>query len=423
MNKPRLPLTASVANLRRLVLIRTLVISGLALALYYTVSVLETALPYSILLSTLAVMATINIVSYWRLLQGWPVTDLEYFMQLLVDVFGLSVLLYYSGGASNPFVSYYLVPLTISAAVLPWRFTWFIAGSSLTLYSLMLFYYLPLPDLSPHQHHQGGLNLHVMGMWFNFAISTGLITYFVVKMAATLRKQEQHLNANREDVLRDEQILAVATLAAGTAHELGTPLSTMTVLLDELVEEHRAEEALHNDLALLQQQVKTCKRILQGLVNTAQSHSLGQQLAVPINDYIKRILDHWQVLRPQARFNYHCITADPAPHLLVDSTLEQAIDNLLNNAADASQLALDIELQWNADTITLTIRDHGPGIAMEIAEQIGKPFISTKGKGLGLGLFLSHATIARYGGSITLHNHPEGGTLAQLSLPTGKLAP
>jgi two-component system sensor histidine kinase RegB len=420
MTNSQLPLFASAANLSRLVLIRTLVLSGLTLALAYAAMLLDADIPYSVLLCTLVAMATVNIATYWRLRQGWPVTDQEYFGQLLVDVTGLTVLLYHSGGATNPFVSYYLVPLTISAAVLPWRYTWFIAGSTLTAYSLMLFYYLPLPDFSPQQHQHGNpLNLHIIGMWFNFAISTTLITVFVVKMATTLRSQEQLLNTNREDVLRDEQILAVASLAAGTAHELGTPMSTMTVLLDELADEYQQQEGLSQDLTLLQQQVQNCTRILQGLVTTAQTHSQGQQQRVLVDDYIRRILDHWQLLRPQAHFHFNQTGSEPAPVLLVDITLEQAIDNLLNNAADACEQALEITLHWSRDEINLSIRDHGPGIPLDIAEQLGKPYVSTKGGGLGLGLFLSHATIARYGGTITLHNHPEGGTQAQLTLPTG----
>jgi two-component system sensor histidine kinase RegB len=122
-------------------------------------------------------------------------------------------------------------------------------------------------------------------------------------------------------------------------------------------------------------------------------------------------------MRPQASFEYSPGNAIDAPTLMVDSTLEQAIGNLLNNAADASEETLEIQLRWDKHEITLTIRDHGPGIALDIAEQIGKPFVSTKGKGLGLGLFLSHATIARHGGTITLHNHPDGGTVARLALP------
>ena len=183
----------------------------------------------------------------------------------------------------------------------------------------------------------------------------------------------------------------------------------------------QGKEALNTDLRLLQQQVQSCKRILQGLVATAETHSQGQQQQVIVTDYIKKILDHWQVLRPQARYQYSQKQTSTPPTLLVDSTLEQAIANLLNNASDASDQAQEIKLEWNAEAITLSIRDHGPGIAMEIAEQLGKPFFSTKGKGLGLGLFLSHASVARYGGKITLHNHPQGGTLAQLSLPTRNL--
>ena len=416
-----LSLSASAANLRWLVVIRLIVLTGLAVALAYVElnnASADRQLMYPIHFSALLVYAGITLATLFRLRQNWPVTDFEYFAQLLCDVVIVTVMLYFSGGASNPFVSYYLVPLTISAAILPWRYTWMIAGLSLAAYSVMLFYFRPMGDMSAHAHHgSSSFNQHVLGMWFNFTLSAGLITYFVVKMASSLRQQEARLVSHREDELRDEQILAVATLAAGTAHELGTPLSTITVLIDEMEQDHSDQGPLKDDLHLLRQQVDSCREILRGLVNTAETHSTAQRNRIAVDDYVKHILEHWQVLRPNALFEFSIAKHDTTALLEVDATLEQAIGNLLNNAADASEQTLQINLDWNEQHITLSIRDHGPGVPLDIAHQIGKPFVTAKGKGLGLGLFLSHATIARYGGEIRLLNHPEGGTVAELQLP------
>jgi two-component system sensor histidine kinase RegB len=418
-----LSLTASAANLNRLVIIRLILMIGLLLALAYAYQQAPSGIVHPAHISTLVALALLNMATYWRLQQAWPVTDAEYFCQLLIDISGLTVLLYFSGGATNPFVSYYLVPLTISAAILPWRFTWIIAGLSLSAYSLMLFFYQPLPDFHPtmdhSQHDKPGFNLHIIGMWFTFALSSGLITYFVVKMANALRQQESAQVSNREDELLDEQILAVATLAAGTAHELGTPLATMAVLLDEM-EQDQQNSSLLSDLQLLKNQVARCKHILQGLVSTAQTHSHGQKTAVPVADYLRQIVSHWQVLRPQA--SYQLTINENCQHSIfhIDPTLEQAINNLLNNAADACEQNIEINADCDQQFTLISIRDHGPGIPLDIAEQIGKPFVTSKGKGLGLGLFLTHATINRYGGEVKLYNHPQGGTLAELHLPADR---
>lgn len=414
-----LQLTASIANLRRLAIIRLILIFALIAGLIYIDPGHSPARFDTAHLSILAFMALVNMLTYWRLQQPWPVTDVEYFFQLLVDIGSFTWLLYFSGGASNPFVSYYLVPLTISAAVLPWRFTWVVAGLSLSAYTLLLFFYQPLPFLQPamdHSQHNNALNAHIVGMWISFALSTGLITYFVVKMANALRQQEISQAANRENELRDEQILAVATLAAGTAHELGTPLATMTVLVEELQQEYQ-QQHLTEDLSLLNTQLSSCKKILQNLVTTAEAHNHGQRQCLIFVEYMQRLLDHWQVLRPDANYHFSASEVCQTLTLEVDNTLDQAITNLLNNAADAKPDNVEVTIDGNENELIVMIQDYGEGIAPEIAEQLGKPFISTKGKGLGLGLFLSHATISRYHGSITLRSHKDGGTLATVVLP------
>jgi len=161
--------------------------------------------------------------------QPRAVSNLELFAQLGADVAALSILLYYGGGSTNPFVSLYLLPLVIAAATLPGRYTWGMAALTAACYSLLMVYYIPLPHI--HQHGDDAFNIHVLGMWLGFVISAVVVAYFVVQMAQAVRSRDEMLARVREEVLRNERIVALGTQAAGAAHEMGTPLSTMAVVI------------------------------------------------------------------------------------------------------------------------------------------------------------------------------------------------
>jgi two-component system sensor histidine kinase RegB len=368
----------------------------------------------------LALLALLTLLTLWRLRQSWLVSKAEYFSQLLLDVAVLTVLLYFAGGSTNPFISYYLVILTICAATLPWSYTWCMAGATFIAYSSLLFYYRPLMlpshDMDVMRHGQF-FNLHVLGMWLTFLISALLITYFVVKMAQALRQQEADLATQRETTLHDEQLLAVATLAAGTAHELGTPLSTISVLVGEMQQDYADNKELQKDLCMLEQQLQNCKQSMQKMVSKFSVDAQEQLIVEPVNHYVADVLERWRVMRPDISDHYQVLSDAPAPLLTVDETMGQAIMNLLNNAVDASPERIDIELRWTQAHMQLSVRDYGSGIAPELAEKLGKPFVTTKRKGLGLGLYLSHATVRRFAGQLRQYNHDEGGTLTELELP------
>lgn len=340
----------------------------------------------------------------------------------------LTLVLYLQGGATNPFVSLYLVPIAISAATLSTRFTVSLALFCLLAYSFLMFYYEPMQWLSPshemspdndsHSMHHGEnqqFNWHVAGMWLNFVISALLITWFVLRMASALRHRDAQLAAVREQQLRDEQLLGIATLAAGTLHELGTPLATMTLLTEDLANSAQEHPELADDISLLAQQLARCKLSLHNLARAAERPSDQLQMEA-FMDYLNKVLTHWHLLQPGVALRNQVA---PLPVFIrVDSTCEQAIINLLNNAAEASPAGIEISAATNATTTTLTIyiRDHGPGIALDAAS-IGKPFVSTRGQGRGLGLFLSNATIERLGGQVGMQPHPAGGTLTTITLP------
>lgn len=403
-------------NLQRLCLIRSVVLTGQCLSMLLAVQLWQLPLPVATLSIILVIMGLVTLVTWWRARQPWPITDAEFVVHLLVDVAALTLVMYEVGGASNPFVSFFLVPICIAAATLSWRFTWLIAASSMMAYSGLLFFYKPLLPLEPH-HAGSGINLHIVGMWFNFAVSALLITYFVVQMSNAVRQRDQELAKVREQRLQDEQLLAIATLAAGTAHELGTPLSTMRIITDELLDDDQVPDSLRADVTTLDSQLSLCKDILGRLTTTAQDFSAGRTSHIPVHRFFSLLKEHWQLLRPSVHDASFDISLPREALMLMDTTLEQAIINLLNNAADVSPDKVSLQCFLDGETFIVAIEDEGPGLPHNQADKLGKPFVSTKGKGLGLGLFVSHAAANRYGGELIWHNRKVVGSRVELRLP------
>jgi two-component system sensor histidine kinase RegB len=377
------------------------------------------------LLGLLVAQLLVVAVSHGLLLKSYDAAvepgEREFFVQLLVDCLVLSGMLYVAGGATNPFVSYYLVPIALSAATLSRGYTVSLTFCCLAAYSALLYFYLPLQVLSPHEmtgheHHQsGGISLHVLGMWLNFGISALLITHFVATIAATVRRQREHINRLREQQLMDENIMAVATLAAGTAHELGTPLSSLSVLLGDMQHDHRANPELAADLQLMAEQVSRCQQSLRQLSDTAREHQDGNVRRLPVAKLVERLMRDWQVLRPEVQAVF-AVETGPDLEALLPLTVEQAIINVLNNAADAGG-KLNVRVGWNQRELLIEIEDDGPGISQQTLDQRRR--VKASERGMGLGLLLSHASLERVGGTLSLQARAAGGTLTRIALPLG----
>jgi two-component system sensor histidine kinase RegB len=405
------------SQLRRLVALRSIAVAAQLITLAVVWKILELELDWQPMLLTIATLASINLFSWLRLRSSSPVSNPELFAQLSVDVIALSVLLYYGGGSTNPFISLYLLPLVIAAATLPSQYTWSMAVLTAACYSLLMVYYIPLPHI--HQHGDDAFNIHVMGMWLGFVISAVVVAYFVVQMAQAVRSRDEMLVRVREEILRNERIVALGTQAAGAAHEMGTPLSTMAVVIGELqYDMAETQPALRDSLTILDEQVRGCKRILDKIMANAQDS--GATLPRSIEKLMAEVLDEWQLLRPTAQYHYHSSAVQPIPRINVDVTLRAALMNLLNNAADASPQAIEIRADWDTANFTLEIRDQGAGLSEEAALKAGSAFFTTKTEGRGLGLLLANATIERMGGTVRLFNRKEGGATTVLTLPIVK---
>lgn len=421
--------------LRRLIALRGIAVAAQLFTLAAVWKFLQFELDWQPMLMTIAALAAINLFTWLRLRKAAPVSSPELFAQLGVDVIALTVLLYYSGGSTNPFVSLYLLPLVIAAATLPGPYTWGMAVLTTICYTFLMKFYVPLPmqhgqsAAAGGMHDMGNMNpdigamtpessfdLHVLGMWLGFVLSAAIIAWFVVQMAEAVRSRDETLARVREEILRNERIVALGTQAAGAAHEMGTPLATMAVVIGELQHDAAAgQPGLRDSLAILDEQVRACKRILDKIMANAQDS--GAASLQPVDWLMAEVLDEWQLLRPAAQYNYHSSGVQPAPDINVDVTLRAALMNLLNNAADASPQPIAIHARWDAASFTLEIRDRGAGLSGEAALKAGSAFFTTKKEGRGLGLFLANATIERLGGRVRLFNREEGGATTKLALP------
>lgn len=406
------------SNLLQLTYIRTLVLFGQSAGVLFALYALHASLNVWLVGSTLMALALLNLMTYLRLQSGWPVTEPEFFTQLMADVVLYGCLLFQTGGATNPFIFLLLIPLIISAATLSQRYSLLTAVLVVAIYSSLLFNFIPVIDpKAQHQHQLLSLfDLHVTGMWINFILTVLMVTWFIVRMRQSMRLQEERLEAEREKRIHDQQLLSLATMAAGTAHELGTPLSTLRVLVSELQAEYADDALLQEDLTLMKQQLDTCSDRLQQFTRSVREEQASQK-AEPIDRLLHDVIEQWTIQRPDVTHRLSIEAHGSAPNVRSSTSLRQSLLNLLNNAADANPKDIQIGLDWDERNITLQIQDHGPGLSLEQHDNLGKPFVTTKGRGLGIGLFLTATTLARYDGSVRLYNHPQGGTLTEVIIP------
>jgi two-component system, sensor histidine kinase RegB len=424
------PQEVAVQNLRRLFWLRSLMIAVFGIASLVAYAIYRIRLPVWVVVGAAALMIALNAFTWWRLSRPTSTSNLELLLQLLLDMSILTGMFYAAGGYTNPFVWMYLLPLTIAAVALPWRYTWLVALLAVACYSGLMFWYQPLPimqmDMSgmdtAHMHHDSGFSIHLLGMWAGFVVSAGVIAFFVERMGHNLREYDQLIAKTREKALESERMLALGSLATAAAHELGTPLATMAVVAGEMVDDCAGQPQLTESLALLRSQIDRCKQILTSITASAGCQRVEDGQGQALDDFLEQIILRWQDTRPATRLECRMSGSTPVPSIAVDRTLGQALTNLLDNAADASPDGIEVSGHWNSIELSLDIRDHGPGLAPEVVRKAGTPFFTTKqDQGLGLGLYLARLIFERFGGSVVLENHPQSGTLTHVRLPLHNL--
>lgn len=397
------------ALLGRLLTLRIALVAGWAAGIAWMHWGLDIRMPLLPLAAVLALMGMFSLSTVWRLRQDVPATQMEFLAHLLADLTAYAVLLFFSGGATNPFVSLMLVPVVIAAISLHPRWTWLLAAAASAYYAGLLFVYQPLAIADP----LAAYGMHLAGMWFNFLLSAALIAFFVTRMHAALRTRERALAELREKQLRDERIVALGTQAALAAHELATPLATLQTTAHDLAAEFANDPDIGADCRLIERQAQACKAILTRLAVRAQDAPVESQ---PLDAWLAALVERWQVLRPDARIEA-ALPRDSRTFAPPDG-LEQAVLNVLSNAADAAPEPVEFRAVANDRGLALDIADRGPGFTPEQRAQAGRVLFSGKpGRGWGVGLALTHSTLERAGGSLTLTEREGGGTCVRIVIP------
>ncbi len=400
--------------------LRLCAVGGQALTVACVAAWLKIPIPTIPLLWGIALLGVFGIFAFWRLQQTWPVTAIESVGHIMIDTLELGYLLYLTGGATNPFVLLLVMPITLSATALPLRHVALVATLVVFTYLFLMRFYLPLPAMHESSAFNG-FNLHLTGMTISFAITATMLGFFIARLAGALRAQQADAEYERERALRDEGILAIATQAASTAHELNTPLSTIRTLLGELGREHAGDGQLSSDIDLLAGQAERCRDILRELVTIGSNQLAGIAETMSAGEFIDSSRDSFHLLRPEIEITCRIEESLKTHALEIVPALRHALINLLNNAADASLAneanRIELDARKDHDTLELTIRDFGKGIVGILQPTAGLRFQTTKRDGLGLGLALANATAERFGGTLTAQPARGGGTLQNLRIP------
>lgn len=409
-------------NLRRLFLLRSVMIAFMlaaSLALFY----LHIPLPKYPIAFAVGGMLLLNLITLLRLNKyNKNVNDKEVLLQLLGDLLALTILFYYTGGYSNPLVWMYLLPLTVAAVALKREYAWLLAAVAIACYSALVFYYVPLSHLHMHDIAGKTLDIHLVGMWIGFVVSAGIIAFFVSRIGQGLREYDQLMASIREKSLESERVLSLGTLAASAAHELGTPLSTMAVISKELANDLAEQPEQLQQLQILRTQINRCKEILSSITRNAGQSRADAGHGLPLREFIDEVIQRWRDTRPSTELIVTLCDHPGNPQIFTDRTFIQALQNLLDNAADAAPDRVLFDAEWDENYLKISIRDFGAGITEDIKKQLGKPFVSSKNeKGMGLGVYLTQMTLARLDGELSFSNHADGGLLTLVKLPLNKL--
>ena len=379
-------------------------------------------LPLDSMLTLLGLLLAFNLASQLRWRRHRPVRNAELFIALLVDVGMLTGQLYLSGGATNPFVFLYLLQVTLAAVLLkPWSI-WTMVGITAVCFGALAVFGRPLA--LPPDHDRGLASPYIQGMLVCFALNAALLVIFISRIGKNLRERDAHLADLRQRAAEEEHIVRMGLLASGAAHELGTPLATLAVILGDWCRMpfFTSDPELHQEVSEMQAQVQRCKSIVSGILMSAGEARGESTVETTLCRFMDELAQEWRSTRPVVHFGYENRITHDLP-MVSDPALKQMVCNVLDNALEASPRWTRLAVSRDSETLTLSVTDEGPGFAPAMLAQIGKPYQSSKGRpGSGLGLFLVVNVARTLGGTVDARNRAEGGAEVTLRLPLEAIA-
>lgn len=409
-------------SMQQLIQLRWIAVIGQLLTISLVHSGLEIQLPLLPMFAVLAVLSLFNLAATWRWRGGRRVSNRVLMQGLLVDVAALTIQLYLSGGISNPFAPLYLLQVALAAVLLkPWSSWTIVALTTACIVGLALF---PGPVALPSNPAGGLSNAYVVGMLLCFAMIAILLVAFIIRISRIVRARDARLAAMRQRAAEEEHIVRMGLLASGAAHELGTPLSTLAVILGDWqhLPHFTSDPELLQDVSEMQAQVLRCKAIVSGILASAGETRGEATHGTTLRAFLDALVDEWKRSRVVRGFAYHD-RLDGDVRIVSDAGLQQMLWNILDNALEASRTSVTLEAECVDEAVVLRVRDDGSGFDADMLQRIGKPYQSSKGTpGRGLGLFLAVNVARTLGGTIRARNEDDGGATVTITLPLPALS-
>lgn len=415
--------------------LRWVAVAGQLLTLLAVTVVLRIDLPWGWLLGLIATTALTN-AAYAIWLRQLERGGLDYGDRLpteqivsclmLTDILVLTGMLYLSAGIANPFALFYFVNIAVAGAILSPGWAWGIWAATICGVAFLLNSNVPIAALSSghpiaQEPSAGFWTIPRVGFLVSFSTCSGVITYFITALTNELRSRQEALKSAESERVRNRQLEAMATLAAGAGHELASPLSTIAVVVKELslaLKRQDAPPEITNDVELIRSELDRCRHILDRMTSAAGDAAGERLLTVSLHD----LCDESTLGLREPDLIDITVTPGSNDALLPLQAAAQAIRNTLQNAIDASQPGAIVNLTATqiGDRWVLEVVDRGDGMDAEVLARIGEPFFTTKepGRGMGLGIHLTENVIRRLGGTIKFSSQPGHGTVVTINLPT-----
>ena len=426
-------------RLQTIVRLRWIAVVGQTLTVLVVYWGLGFEIPIIACLMVISLSALLNIILSFQLPAEEQVHTGSASNMLIYDTLQLTALLYLTGGMENPFAFLFAVPVTVSASTQPRRVTFSIGGLAFICATLLAIFHLPLPWY-PDQKLELPL-LYVLGNWATVVLCAMFMGYYAWQIAKEADQMSVALMATESILAREHRLSALDGLAAAAAHELGTPLSTITVVAKELMRGVPKDSALAEDVELLQSQAERCRGILSRLTSQAGASDLHFDRA-PLGQLLAEVVEPYRVLGPEIAIEAKALedtelTDDSAkePIAARNPGVLYGLGNLVENAVDFANDKVDVQARWDGDTVKVTISDDGPGVQPGVIKRLGEPFVTTRADsggaaadegdriGLGLGFFIAKTLLERSGAEVELRNKraPEKGAVVELIWPRDAL--
>jgi two-component system sensor histidine kinase RegB len=410
---------------RTLALIRWVAVAGQAAALLIVHFGLGFDLPLHQALAIVGLSVLVNMILAIRRRAGRPPAENAAVVYLAFDIVQLAVLLYLTGGLQNPFAFLLLAPVAVSATVLGAFNTVALCTLVFASISVLAFWHLPLPWKGPPPQ----LPLfYVFGVWAALSVGIAFFAIYTWRVSDEARRLSAGLTATQLALAREQQLSAVGALAAAAAHELGSPLGTIAVVVREMAREVTDDDPLAEDVQLLKEQTERCRAIL-AEISQRPGDRVGEPFAtLPAHVVVDAAARRHADDRIRLEFDAAPDEATPdsgEPALLPRPEIIHGLGNLIQNAIQFARNRVTVRTRWDDKRLTVTVSDDGPGFSQAVLDRLGEPYMPRRGapgEHMGLGVFIAQTLLKRTGAVIVFRNRVGGGAEVEATWPRATLA-